>query len=274
MDSEETETIPPTSDPPAKAKKSIRDNWKLIMSSLFARTMPYLVTGFSEDSWIFSNVLPEQIQKNTIDSESAIHLVKFKNHELQQMLIEAFPMLGNTSVVVNVGTITKIINKCGIENCSLFVKDYNVHVKSTTEDPTLVNVLVGRVLSRYNLDYYIAWINRYVTRENLSQYDVILCPVNLDKLDMAKSEISLFEIHASVPGSSKRQWFRLPLRDGMNFPSVFEYVKKSQLIPTINAEIIWKGTNSVEVVVAFDDSNISVRSCYPRRIWYPMPEKK
>ena len=258
---------------PEKTKKKSLDKWKLVMSSLFARSMPYLITGYEKEKWIFSNVLPAQMHGNITNSDSAIHLVKFSNLELQQDIIDMFPLFGTTSVAVNVGTISKLLNKCGFEDCLLEVENFNIWINTSSTDETLKHVLVGRILSQYDLNYYIDWIKRYITRETLTHYDVVLCPVDLEKLDKSKSEVNLFEIHTSTPNTTERRWFRLPLLDGSNFPSIYEYVKKSKLPFTMNAELVWRG-HSVEVVVAFDDSNVSVRSCFPKRIWYPILETK
>ena len=256
--------------------KESKRAWKLIMSSLFARAMPYLVTGFGEDKWLFTNILPEQMRDNTLDADSCLQYVKFNIRDDQKLIIDAFPLLGSAAIILNLRSVSGDINKFGIEKCSLVLENQMVYCKIAGRDDNaqLASLKTcGRLLSQYEMNYYLGYYDRYVTRKTLNQFTAVISKIDDKDLSAPKASINTVRVRSSVPGDNGvYSWFRLPLVDGVNFPSLYEYIKKSGITGYIlNAELIWRN-KSVEALVCYDDKFLSVRSINPRRLWYPVKE--
>jgi hypothetical protein len=259
------------------AEKDRLAMWKLYMSTLFARRMNYLVTGFDNGEWLFTDILPEHVQRNVVTSDDVLQFVRFNKPEIQGMIIESFPLLGKASVVVNIKTISGFINKFGIDKVKLVLENGRVirlKIDGTDDHAQLSDLTcVGMLLSQYELNYYIGYYNRFISRKSLEKYLVVLSPINLNDLTSPKGDVNCIKVHSRVPDTNEVRWFRLPMIDGKNYPSVIEYCKKANVTPsTFNAELLWR-QRSVEAVIAYDDENVSVRSVCPRRIWYPILEK-
>lgn len=256
--------------------KETKQAWKLIMSSLFARAMPYVVTGFGEDKWLFTNVLPEQMRDRTLDSDSCLQFVHFKDCNDQKLIVKAFPILGKAAIILNIRKTSGEINKFGIEKCSLVLENQRVYLKvAGRDDHAQLNdsMICGKLLSQYEMNYYLGYYDRFITRKTLDKFTAVLSKIEESELDAPKSAVNTVKIRSLIPGGDgKYGWFRLPLMDGYNFPSLFEYTRKSGITDYIlNADIIWRN-RSAEVVVCYDDPFISVRSVNPRRLWYPIAE--
>lgn len=251
--------------------------WKMYMSSLFARRMPYLVTGFVSGEWLYTDILPEHIQRNAVTSNSVLQFVRFNKQEIQEVICEAFPLFKEASVAVNIKTISGFINKFGIDKISLVLENNRlVKVKvAGKDDHVQLHDLecVGILLSQYELNYYIRYYERFITRKSVQRYTVILSPVDLNDLTAPKGSVNCVKIRTQSPETCERRWFNLPMIDGKDYPSIFEYFKKADVKSSIfNAELLWR-QQCVEVVMAYSDENISVKSVSPRRLWYPIFEK-
>lgn len=251
--------------------------WKLYMSALFARRMNYLVTGFDTGEWLFTDILPEHIQRNVVSSDDVLQFVRFKKPEIIEALTEAFPLFKEASVAVNIKTISGYINKFGIDKVKLVLENGRVvRLKvDGKDDHTQLNDLeiVGMLLSQYELNYYIGYYSRFISRKSLEKYIVVLSPIDLNDLTEPKGAVNCIKVRSCVPNTTEWRWFRLPMIDGKNYPSILEYCKKADTLPsTFNAELLWR-QRSVEAVLAYDDDNVSVRSVCPRRLWYPILEK-
>ena len=251
--------------------------WKMYMSSLFARRMTYLVTGFLNGEWLYTDILPEHIQKNAVTSDSVLQFVRFVKPEIREIICDAFPLFKEASVAVNIKTISGYINKFGIDKISLVLENNRlVRVKVTGKDDHVqLHDLecVGILLSQYELNYYIKYHERFITRKSMQKYTVILSPVDLNDLTAPKGSVNCVKIRTQSPETGERRWFNLPMIDGKDYPSIFEYFKKAEVqSPIFNAELLWR-QHCVEVVMAYTDENVSVRSVSPRRLWYPILEK-
>lgn len=251
--------------------------WKLYMSSLFARRMPYLVTGFLSGEWLYTDILPDHIQKNAVMSDSVLQYVTFKKQEIRDIICDAFPLLKEASVIVNIKTISGFINKFGIDKVSLVLENERaVRLKvAGKDDHVQLHDLecVGMLLSQYELNYYIKYYDRFITRKSMYEYAVVLSPVSLDELSAPKGSVNCIKIKTKSPNANEWRWFNLPMIDGKDYPSIYEYFKKADVkSPTFNAELLWR-QQCVEVVMAYSDENVSVRSVSPRRLWYPILAK-
>ena len=251
--------------------------WKLYMSALFSRRMTYLVTGLDTGEWIYTDIVPEQIQRNTVGSDDVLQFVRFKKPGIQEMLTDAFPLLKEASVIVNTKTMSSAINKFGIDKVKLVLENgraIRLKVDGKDDHAQLSDLeCVGMLLSQYELNYYIGYYNRFISRKSLEKYIVVLSPIDLKDLTEPKGAVNCIRVRSHVPGTSEWRWFKLPMIDGKNYPSILEYGKKAEIAPsTFNAELLWR-QRSVEAVIAYDDENISVRSVCPRRLWYPILEE-
>lgn len=251
--------------------------WKLYMSALFARRMSYLVTGFDTGEWLFTDILPEHIQRNVVGSDDVLQFVKFKKPEIQETLTEAFPLLKEAAVAVNIKTISGYVNKFGIDKVKLVLENKRVvrlKVEGKDDHAQLSDLEVaGILLSQYELNYYINYYARFISRKSMERYVVVLSPIDLNDLTEPKGAVNRIRVRSCVPGTTEWRWFRLPMIDGKNYPSILEYGKKANILPSIfNAELLWR-QRSVEAVLAYDDDNVSVRSVCPCRLWYPILEK-
>ena len=248
--------------------------WKMYMSSLFARRMPYLITGFSTGEWLYTDILPEHIQKNAVTSDSVLQFVRFVKPEIRDIICDAFPMFKEASVAVNIKTISGYINKFGIDKVKLVLENKRaVRVKiDGKDDHVQLHDLecVGMLLSQYELNYYIGYYNRFITRKSMQQYVVVLSPVELDELVAPKGAVNCIKVRTQMPRTGERRWFNLPMIDGKDYPSMYEYYKKADVkSPIFNAELLWR-QQCVEVVMAYTDENVSIRGVSPRRLWYPI----
>lgn len=246
--------------------------WKLIMSSLFARAMPYVITGFGEDKWLFTNVLPEQMRDNTLDPDSCLQYVQFRCRDNQNKIIEAFPLLGKAAVILNIKKVSGFINKLGIDHCSLVLENQRVYMKFAEQKDQQLDdtTLCGRLLSQHEMNYYLGYHDRYISRKSLDRYTSVISKIDDTELTAPKSSVNTVRVKSCIPGTGGTWgWFRLPLLDGYNFPSLFEYTRKSGITEyTLNADLLWRN-RSIEAVICYDDCNVSVRSINPRRLWYP-----
>lgn len=251
--------------------------WKLYMSALFSRRMNYLVTGFDTGDWLFTDILPEHIQRNLVSSDDVLQFVRFKKPEIVEALTEAFPLFKEASVAVNIKTISGYVNKFGIDKVKLVLENGRVirlKVDGKDDHAQLSDLeIVGMLLSQYELNYYINYYTRFISRKSLERYVVVLSPIDLNDLTEPKGAVNCIKVRSCVPNTTEWRWFRLPMIDGKNYPSILEYCKKANVLPsTFNAELLWR-QRSVEAVLAYDDDNVSVRSVCPRRLWYPILEK-
>ena len=251
--------------------------WKLYMSALFARRMTYLVTGFDTGEWLFTDILPDHIQRNLVASDDVLQFVRFNKPEIKETITDAFPLFKEASVAVNIKTISGAINSHGIDKVKLVLENGRVVRLKTDDDADHIQLsdmpCVGMLLSQYELNYYIGYHRRFIDREALDKYAVVLSPINLNELTEPKGAVNCIKVRSRVPGTTEWRWFNLPMIDGKNYPSILEYGKKANIAPSIfNAELIWR-QRSVEAVIAYDDENVSVRSVCPRRLWYPILEK-
>jgi len=256
--------------------KEQTETWKLYMSALFARRMPYLVTGFDTGEWLFTDILPEHIQRNVVGSDDVLQFVKFKSPKIVADITDAFPLLKEAAVAVNIKTISGYINKFGIDKVKLVLENkraVRLKVDGKDDQAQLADLeCAGMLLSQYELNYYINYYTRFVSRKSLERYVVVLSPIDLNDLTEPKGAVNCIRVRSCVPGTTEWRWFRLPLIDGKNYPSILEYGKKAKILPsTFNAELLWR-QRSVEAVIAYDDDNVSVRSVCPRRLWYPILE--
>lgn len=261
------------SDPKQQTK-----TWKLYMSSLFARSMPYIVTGFDDGMILFTTIVPEKLQRAIVETDDAMQFVKFKKEDILTDIYEAFPLLKEASVIVNVLTISGYINKFGIEKLKLVLENQRrvrIVVQGKDDRAQLSDCeCVGMLLSQYELNHYSGYYDRYVTRKTMHKYTVVISKIDDTDLTAQKAGINFIRVRSHVPGEECQEWrwFRLPLKDGKNYPSFYEYGKKTGLEHIFNAEILWR-QRSVEAVICYDDDNIQVRSFCPRRLWYPIMEK-
>jgi hypothetical protein len=226
---------------------------------------------------LYTDILPEHIQKNAVTSDSVLQYVTFKKEGIRETICDAFPLLREASVAVNIRTISGYVNKFGIDKVSLVLENGRiVRVKVTGKDDyvQLCDLeCVGKLLSQYELNYYIKFHDRYVARKSLNEYAVILSPVDLNDLTAPKGSVNCIRIRTTPPNSSECRWFNLPMIDGKDYPSIAEYYKKANIeSPVFNVELLWR-QQCVEAVVAYSDENISVRGVSPRRLWYPILAK-
>lgn len=246
--------------------------WKLLMSSLFSRSMPYLITGLSNNDWIYTNTSPKELQKQILDASHVIQFVHLKKTDLYSSIVESFPLIGKASMILSLRDMNSVINKNGIENYALTLEGLNVIMKPLKqEDPAQLAepLLVGRLLSQYELSFYL-----HYKEQTDSKYYKVISQIHPEELLEPKASINYVKLRLARENSTDWEWFRLPLLDGLNYPSLREYAKKSGCDQYIlNAEVKRKNS-SVEVVVAFDDDNLSVRTYFPKRIWFPVRETK
>ena len=251
--------------------------WKLYMSALFARRMNYLVTGFESGEWLFTDIVPEQIQRNVVGSDDVLQFVRFKKPEIQETLTDAFPLFKEASVIVNIKTISGAINKFGIDKVKLVLENgraIRLKIDGKDDHAQLADLeCTGMLLSQYELNYYIRYYERFISRKSLEKYIVVLSTIDHNDLTEPKGAVNCIRVRSHVPDTTEWRWFRLPMIDGKNYPSILEYGKKANVTPSsFNAELLWR-QRSVEAVIAYDDENVSVRSVCPRRLWYPILEK-
>ena len=178
-------------------------------------------------------------------------------------------------MILNLRKVSGFINKLGIEHCSLVLENQRVYMQfSEQKDQQLDDTtLCGRLLSQHEMNYYLGYYDRFISRKTLEKFTSVISKIDDRELTAPKASINTVRVRSCIPGTdSTWSWFRIPLLDGYNFPSLYEYTRKSGITDFIlNAELIWRN-KSVEAVICYDDKFISVRSVNPRRLWYPRPE--
>lgn len=226
---------------------------KLYLSSLFARKAQYVIIGYKPNVWIFTNIEPERLAIYSPETDDVLHFVTFSPEATAFQLINSqFPVLTEGLFQIKADEFLAGLKPCTgiprliVNKQSLFLQD----------PPAGTELLCGRCLSDYDIQYYEALFNHYSTNNHKPEF----CDsINVTPEQMAKSAI----IYIALPLFG----INIPLVDGHSNPSLVEYVKRSKLTCTFLVEY-WIYGRAAFATTVFTNDELTVKSVRPNMRWF------
>lgn len=250
---------------------------KKYFSSLTARSMKYVLTGLGDGKFIFTTLDPSTLQRRVFTGIDMIHLVTFKDTKALESIYSVFPLFKSTAIIADLRVLLSVINKYGLDNCSMVLENGKVVVKATdSKDATqlVASTDVGAPINEYEAGVYKNYCDRYIDLKGLTATRIV-APISVADLPSTKSGVGFMKLKLLDPESfrndpSVKEWktFYLPMYDGKDYPSYYEYWKNNADNVVLNAIVTWRGT-SVEAVIDYADEILHVSSFSPKRLWYP-----
>lgn len=253
-------------------KKEIKneDKLRLLMSSLFARKMPFAVfTDTSKDynDMFFTNVSEEDILIYTPNTENYIHRVIVKDEGFMQWFFETFPALTVESCILYIRPFLAALNKTKSEYKDLKLEIVGSKLFLTTEESGKVDcgtILGPEVLSIYGAlfyrdDQHKAWIEHHKE----------------DPVDKKQKKLGVIEIDANVDKeehpydvNKNNLVYRILIEPGKNIPHLEEYIRRAKdpcvvrLQYKLDKQALWAK------YICISDF-VEVQSVCPDMYWFP-----
>ncbi len=236
--------------------------------------MPYLVLGnFSRvNTWYMTNISLDEVMIYTPNMDYAIHEIVFIDTEPLTMITSLFPLLNKMCGVVDTSKICGAINKYkGATPLEMKVASNGIDVELVGDDFV---VTVGSLSSPENVSIYTTIFDDYIGRGKPSTTDRELkFPVDMNSFD--HNEIKTVPVCSDSYDVIQSIWkVDVPMKDGMNMVSIYEYGKKAKQEHASMDVCICKNTGrSMRTLCRYVDSWIKVMSIQPAALWFPILHK-
>lgn len=243
--------------------KEFLNKIKLLFSTLFNRTMPYVVIGNpdKEDHFLFTSVDPDEIEILNPNPDVVIHDVIINDKNFQNDLYEKFPVLKNYILILFVRDFLSFINKNKNLDIEMFVHEGHVYIRKN-EKTEEENIQCGIVVSEYITDRYVDLIKAIKDKSDkpVEPYEYNLS-VNLfnGKRTTVKTYTDINQTYAG----------KCFLSPGFNTIALDKYLGAYKQHPEYSYKLIsWSSNKDIRCETLFTDNFVSVVSVQPFSRWY------
>lgn len=260
---------------------------KLILSSLFARELPYLILdGDKPNLMIFSNIVPDRVRFYQQDMDDFISVVKLSDG-MAEILYEVYPILRNTTCVLDLRKFNSATNKKMTQDkgvpAQVNVNQDNDQITVDVVDDSDAEKLLGGNVDQPSITVvgnlvipdvfaqYEAIVDRFrtYTDEPPSEYPLTVPGAcGSDKISTIKLDLGQDEAGCPVA-------LKLPIKDGRTLVSFREYLSKRNKPWVYTASVQYdKRRKACKVAYLYSDEYVNVMSVAPGTLWFPFTYKK
>ena len=247
--------------------KEFLNKFKLLFSSLFARSMTKVIVGcqeFKRNEFLFTNIKLDEIQMYEPDPDYFIHKVEIFDTNFMDDLFERFPFFKEAICILYTDKILSTINKHvgSLEEIkTVFINNhYDVIVKTSEHTPLAVTC--ADLISPYDATQYVTLFQQSLVDPVLSKEKDISSDIDPNKDYSVVAFDILQDRHAKFVYATK------------SYVSLKEYPAKSKITEYSYVARASADKKTIRVNTVFQNEWLRVTSVQPSMIWITTSKQK